>query len=437
MSDDMSGKVLNVGSRAWLRRVELSVLAAMGSIYMLAFFHRVAVPGTIFNQLQMDFNMTASAVAAVGAVFLYTYGLSQFLIGPVVDRFGGMKVLIFGGAMMSIGCFTFAMSGTPAMLYFSRVILALGSATMFLCIVKEIDRMFGAWHFTMLLSIMLFMGGLGGVFGTAPFDWSVTAFGWRKTLMAVGVITTLSVVAVAILYLIVAKKLPPEKISAGGGSYMEVVRNPSNIPVILAGCVNYATYLVMQSVIGKKFLEDYLGAKSSTAALCTMAMMATLMLLMPVVGFASQLIGNRRKLVIVPSVILAAIAVSGMLGGVWFGNKSLAYYMCCMIALAVSASSNPVVPSSIKELNHPDAVGKSVGFYNGMLYVVIALSVNAAGLIMDQFKDAAVVTSSAVVYPASAYVAVFSCLFGMALISMVSSFFIRETFGACHYPDSE
>ncbi len=425
----MRDPVLKLGGRAWVRRVELSVLGGMGVVYLLSFFHRVAVPGTIFNQLQMDFAMTASAVAAVGAVFLYTYGVAQFFIGPVVDRFGGIRVLLVGGVLMALGCFAFAASRTPAMLYCSRVVLAVGSATMFLCVVKEIDRMFGAWHFTMLLSVMLFMGGLGGAIGTAPFERSVAAFGWRVSIVAGGLLTALAVIAVGVLYLVVAKELPPEKRQTGDASYWGVVANLQNIPVLLAGCVNYAMYLVLQAVIGKKFLEDYLGVDSATAALCTLAMMSTLMVLMPLVGIGSHLVGNRRKLVIVPSTILAAVAVLAMASGVWLEVKSLPLYLSCMVALAVSSSANPVVASSVKELNHPEGVGKSVGFYNGTLYVVIAVFANVSGLILDRFKDAAVVTTSAVVYPVSAYRATFTWLLAMALVSMVSALFIKETHG--------
>ena len=425
----MSTESLSLGDKAWLRRVELSVLGAMGVVYMLAFFHRVAVPGTIFNQLQMDFSMTASAVAAVGAVFLYIYGMSQFFIGPVVDRFGGMRVLLIGGAMMALGCFAFAASRTPAMLYCSRALLALGSSTMFLCVVKEIDRMFGASRFTMLLSVMLFMGGLGGVLGTAPFERGVAMFGWRASIVMAGALTVLAVLAVGALYVVVAKELPPEKPRGGEGSYWGVITNPWNIPVLLAGCVNYAMFLVLQAVIGKKFIEDYLGVGSSTAALSTFAMMSTLMALMPLVGVLSHMTGNRRRHVLIPSAILALAAVAAMAIGVCLEVKSLPFFVCCMVALAVSASANPVVASSVKELNHPEVVGKSVGFYNGMLYMFIAVFTNAAGFILDHFKESAVVTASAVVYPISAYRAVFLWLLAMALVSLLSAFFIKETLG--------
>jgi hypothetical protein len=43
-------------------------LGAMLMIYGLAYFQRTGIPGTIFDELQHDFALSASAVTALGAL---------------------------------------------------------------------------------------------------------------------------------------------------------------------------------------------------------------------------------------------------------------------------------------------------------------------------------------------------------------------------------
>ena len=59
------------------KRRELIMLVGMTALYFISYFQRVAVPGTVFNELQVDFNASAVAITALGALFLYIYGFWQ------------------------------------------------------------------------------------------------------------------------------------------------------------------------------------------------------------------------------------------------------------------------------------------------------------------------------------------------------------------------
>ena len=61
--------------------VRVVAFAAMAVIYGLAYFQRTGIPGTIFDELQHDFGLSASAVTALGAVFIYVYAGMQLVVG--------------------------------------------------------------------------------------------------------------------------------------------------------------------------------------------------------------------------------------------------------------------------------------------------------------------------------------------------------------------
>ena len=118
--------------------------AAMIVIYGLAYFQRTGIPGTIFDELQHDFRLSASAVTALGSVFVYVYASMQLMAGMAADRYGGRKTLLFGSLVMCVGAAVFPCAHTASLLFISRILIGFGSSFVYLSIVKEVDTLFSA-----------------------------------------------------------------------------------------------------------------------------------------------------------------------------------------------------------------------------------------------------------------------------------------------------
>ena len=132
------------------KRRELIMLASMITLYFFSYLQRVAVPGTIFNELQLDFNASAVAITALGALFLYVYGFWQIFAGMLADRFGGLRMLLIGGLLMTVGALVFPLARSLPLLYTTRVLVAFGASFMYISLIKEIDTLFDRRHFAML-----------------------------------------------------------------------------------------------------------------------------------------------------------------------------------------------------------------------------------------------------------------------------------------------
>ena len=79
-------------------------------MYFVVNIQRIAVPGQMFDELQAELALSASAVSAMGTAFMYVYAATQLVVGVLVDRYGGMRVLTMGSILMSIGALLFPLA---------------------------------------------------------------------------------------------------------------------------------------------------------------------------------------------------------------------------------------------------------------------------------------------------------------------------------------
>ncbi len=413
------------------QRAALLALLAMGGVYFFSYFQRVAVPGTIFNELQTAYQASAGAIAALGSIFLYIYGGLQLFTGLAVDRWGGARILLAGGLLMSLGALWFPLTYSLPALYASRVLVGLGASVIFISIVKEIDTLFAARHFALVLCAVLGIGYAGGLGGTFPFERLSAGLGWRSALLLAGAICAAAGLGAAILLRRTGRlrgsPAPPTRLDL-----KDILRNRATYPVILSGAINFGVFFIWQAVFGKKMLTDICGLASAAAAAATFYMMLSSMFFSTAAGFLSRLMGNRRKPLILAAVALTLIAVSLMRFNL--AGPSAAFWMQAgFLMLGASSSASVMFCCAMKELNPERAAGASVGLSNSTAYLAIAAMVNGGGFLMDRFKDQAVATASALIYPAAAYRAILLLCLVLAAISCVSAIFIRESRGVCVY----
>ena len=97
----------------------LFTLISLGALfYFFANFQRIAIPGAVFDLLQQELSVSAPYITAFGAIFMYLYAVNQLIIGVLVDRFGGLRVMLTGGIILGIGALLFPISTNVPLRYF-------------------------------------------------------------------------------------------------------------------------------------------------------------------------------------------------------------------------------------------------------------------------------------------------------------------------------
>ncbi|MHC4874745.1 MAG: hypothetical protein ACYTFY_23085, partial [Planctomycetota bacterium] len=104
-------------------------------------------------------------------------------------------------------------------------------------------------------------------------------------------------------------------------------------------------------------------------------------------------------------------------------------FLIAFTVMAFCCGFTPVSVSLMKEVNHPDRAAISVGTLNTAVYGLVAVMSQMIGMILDRYSASAVTEGDVTIYPKEAYVTLFSILLGCSVISMISSFFNKETYG--------
>lgn len=395
-------------------------------LYFFANLQKVVIPGATFNEIQQHFSTAASSITGLGAVFMYTYAFSQLFVGLLVDRFSGARVMAWGGLFLVVGSVLSALAPSLWLLYAARIMVGIGSASIYLSITKETNRIFPG-NFAVMLGFVMVLGYLGGVAGNAPFIAGVQAWGWQWTLVLVGIVS-----AVAYIGFVSTKATLPMPAVARAAKFdfrrfFDVLKKRHNIYVIVCGAFTFGLYFVVQSMIGKKFLEDYSGMSAEGAGWILTVLMiigAANSLLAP--GL-SRLLGNKRRIFMLFSgvgtavaFLLLVIALALDIHSPWLTGGSF-------ILMAFAANISPVIVALIKETNFSDIWGVALSLYTFIAYMIIAALGNVVGLLMDAYEPTHV--DGLQIYGRESYLLSFAALLFISLFAVYSAFKIKETNG--------
>jgi MFS family permease len=353
----------------------------------------------------------------------------QLVAGALCDRFGAARVFLAGAIALSAGSLAFPLAPTLGWLYAARAGVGLGASLIFLSVIKALDHLCSDEDFPRFMGISLFLGYAGGLFGTFPFERAVSAFGWRPSLFAIGL---LCMAATAAGWFLIhgTPRLRPAVLPGGTLRCLGIVlRNPRNVPLLIVSPINFAIYFTVQATIGKKLLGDYLHVSPATAASLTFAMMLITMCTGAFGGFLTRWIGNRRKPLIVAAVLLVFVGELVLQGALAYGWR-LRWFFVAYVLMACSSISATSGAALMKEYNPKEAVGIAVGLLNGMCYLAVALATTGVGLALDCFKADAVVVGGALQYPVQAYRLVFAVCTGFSIVAILTAvFFLRDSRG--------
>ncbi len=406
---------------------KIAIFFLLTGIYFFSYFHRIAVPGTIFNEIQATFNLSASGVATLGTLCLYIYGFMQFFAGILADAFGALRVLLTGGALLTAGSFAFSLAPEVGTLFASRALVGFGASLIYVCLFKFLHQLFSSRDFPAFLGLALFIGYAGGLFGTLPLERLVYWLSWRLAFVWISGVSFVFLVAAAILTRYKIGFLSQERSSFSGEMMWQVYTNQESFPIIICAVINFAIYFLMQAMLGRKFLQDFASFSSLTATGFTCLMIFVSMSASLLAGFSTRFL-NRRKPIMMAATVICLLAVSLLLAGV-SGLRLGKLFLLPYLLLGLCSGASLVFSTSVREINPAQAVGTAVGFLNGVCYLSIALLMNLSGWVMDFFAPRRMDSPGSIIYPAGAYRSIFAGCWVLAFISLLVCLRIKETAG--------
>ena len=402
-------------------RLVLIIIAT--TLFFIANIQRVAIPGAIFDLLQSDFQVDASKITFLGAIFCYIYALTQLVVGPLVDKFGGFRVMALGGIIFAIGSIIFPHSEHLLSLYLSRALLGFGAATFYLSTIREVKKYAKDKNFSLAVSYILFIGYSGGIFANAPFVAIANQIGWRNTLYILGFIT----LALAIIYLIAFFTFKPihieKKILFSLAPFREVLSIKENRYLYFFGACNYGIYYVLQTVIGKKFIEDFCYFETNKAALILSLMAIISALAGTITAFISKKINNKRAVIFKIFGVLSMFSMFSVIVLLTFDihSKIIAIILCIPSYIG---SISPILIAALHAINRHEVSATAISIQNFSFFMMVGFLGMITGMLMNIFEP--IKQGNILIYQNNSYILVFGLFFILSVIQVYFGFKIVD-----------
>jgi len=355
---------------------------------------------------------------------MYIYAVMQLFSGVLADRFGGWRVIKFGGLFFCAGALAFPLFHSLTGMIFARILLGFGASLLYLSIVSELLRYYGK-NGGIAISLVVLTGFTGGVFANAPFALLAERFGWRNILLGIGIFASVGYLLFFIFASHREAAVMKKRRRGIRRGYWVILRKRDNLVMFAMSAVNFGLYYVIQTVLGKKFLEDCGGYSPAAAAWILSGMGLIAACSGCVIAMISRRINNRRRGIFITAGLVSvlcfpAVTLTLILCGT--GAKILALFFCL---LATTSTLSSIVLPYLKEKNPPELSGTAASVCNCFFYISVAFFGNLTGWVMGRssaIRDAA----GNLVYSRGTYIAVFGILSLFSCLVLYLALRIRD-----------
>ena len=395
--------------------ISLSLILLGSLFYFFANFQRIAIPGAVFDLLQHELKLSAPYITAFGAIFMYIYAFNQLIIGVMVEKFGGLRVIQTGAVILALGALLFPVSSNILIMYVSRALVGLGGSMFYLSLIREIREFVQEKDFGIAISIMLFIGYAGGIAANAPFVFAMKFMSWREILIVLAGIIAL---AAFIFYLLTRQvKIPPvnKNVKMRLLPFRLVLHKKHNRNLFSFACCNFGISYAIQAILGKKFLEDFCLMQTSDSAMI-LSIMAIIAAVFNIVNASvCKMLHNHRVAFLKNASIITFFCLLLICACLILDirTKFIAFLFCI---LAGNASLTSILVPVLHLTNRKMVSGTAVSIMNFCFFMMVGILGTLSGFLLNLFEPVKI--ENVMVYSNLSYLAVFGTFFLLSVFEM-------------------
>ncbi|BDV44898.1 MFS transporter [Geotalea uraniireducens] len=403
------------------------IFAVLALMYLVAYFYRVSM-AVVAKDLAAEFQLPAPRIGILSGALFYAFALAQIPLGPLLDRFGGRRIVSLFGLLTVAGSFLFALAPGFLPLLAGRLLIGAGTAAVLMGALKVFTRWFSPREYATVSGLIVAVGNLGNLTATAPLAWAVSLAGWRPPFVAVGAVQ----LAVTLLVFAVVRDAPPSPSAAGAAGaaatpaaatpladWGTVFRTPSFWLLALLAFFWYAGYMALQGLWGGPWLMEILGLSRTGAGR---------LLLLVSTGFitgclglgtvADRLFKSRKRTLLAGQGLLLGLLTLTLGPAERLSGPLLALLF---FAFGLAVSSGVTIYPMVKEMFPPRISATASTALNFFVLTGAATVQQAMGLVIGRFPR------GAAGYPAAAYHSAFLIpVCGLAM-AWTLFLFVRDT----------
>lgn len=399
--------------KAFILHFLLILIASL--FYFIANFQRMAIPGAVFDILEQELSVSAPYITAFGAIFMYIYAFNQLIIGVLVDRFGGLRVILAGSIILVLGCILFPLTSNLPLMYLSRALIGFGSSTFYLSLIKELKNIFSDKNFGLAISIMLCIGYIGGIAANAPFVMMMKFANWREILLAVSGVVLIAIVIFALILPKVSLPKINKNVKIRTLPFRLVLHKRHNRNLFSFACCNFGISYVIQAIIGKKFLEDFCALTSTRAALVLSIMAVVAAAANIINATACKICHNHRVIFLKGASVVTFLCLLTICILIFFDIKTM-FITVVFCILAGNASLTSLLVPVLHLTNRKMVSTTAVSIMNFCFFTMVGILGTLTGFLLNVFEPKRV--GNVLVYGNNSYLLLFGVFLALSMFEM-------------------
>ena len=395
--------------------------------YFYEYFLRVS-PSLMVDNLIKDFHIHAAVVGVISAFYFYIYALMQMPVGLLMDRYGARKLLTIGSIACGVGGILFGVATKVFLLDIGRLFQGAGSSFAFVGMVYICSHWFEASRLAFLVGLGNSLGMLGAVIGEGPISFAVESYGWRGTILIIGLV---GLVLAAVIYLLIRNE--PANIEKHGKTSIKSLHIGEHLKLVCKNMQTWINAIVTFSLLmtttafaglwGVPFLQTAYHASKEVASFALSVFFVGWIVGGPLLGHYSDRIGKRRPVFIVCG--LAACILMTIL--VYFPVFPIYVAYILLFGIGFFSSAQNLGYCVAIELNPIRAKGTSIALANFTVYLVASFVQPIVGVLLDsKWSGPTHFAQGNPVYTLQNYQYSIFCFPLFFLLASIAAFFLRE-----------
>jgi len=390
------------------------IFAVLASIYFFVYFHRTS-PAVMADEFMKEFAVSALAVGILSSAYFYPYAVLQIPVGFLSDTKGAKWTVMIFTSIAFLGVLTLVLATSYEMAVFSRFLIGIGVAGVYVPTIKIISVWFKQNEFATATGILFAVGNLGAILSAYPLALAIELYGWRLSFAFVACLTLFLLFLCWKLVRDAPKGFVEEKLRKD--DFFTIVGNFSLWLIAISAMLRYGIVMGFQGLWGGPFLMDvYELPKASAGTILMLVGVGTIVGAL-LFGRISDLMGLKKTIL-----ILGGIGFTITWSPLVFATSTLSITMIYLISFLIGffSSTGPVAYAIVKELFPLRMTGLSMSIVNVFPFFGAALFQTIMGYLMDSIGK----IDNA--YPAEAYRLSFEFCLIASILSVICVVFVSE-----------
>ena len=261
--------------------------------YVLSQFFRSFL-AVMTGVLAQDVGATPDDLALASGLWFLSFSLMQIPVGGALDKFGprltAAGLFLVGGAG---GALVFAMATAPWHISLAMLLIGIGCSPVLMASYFIFARTYSPKVFATLASVMIGVGSIGNLAGSAPLSMLIDVIGWRATMA--GLALAAGFIAAGIL---ASVKSPPKTDSQESGGFIDLLKIRALWVIIPLMIVQYAPAAGMRGLWIGPYLRDVFNVTSQQVGVASTIMSLAMIAGTFAYGPLDRLFGTRKWVII-------------------------------------------------------------------------------------------------------------------------------------------